>query len=85
MDLLTMLDLFLPLQVAMIAVQGFSVAPWKCVKYMDLLFEHYDTMDFQARRKVPLLLQHEEEVAEKKFKSKDIYIYIYRAYAGTMS
>ena len=65
-----MLDLFIPIKMVMEAVQGYAVAAWKCVVYMDALISHFSRMSIPRRIATPMLEQHFGDLLESRFKGK---------------
>ena len=67
-DLLTMLDLFLPLKKVMEAVQSFTVTGWKAAKYISKLVLHYRSMSFRRKTNTPLFAADYDSLLQSKFK-----------------
>ena len=72
-DFLCLLDIFLPLQVVMEAIQSYSVAAWKVVLWLEKLLDFYSCLDFRTLVGCPLLSASKQELEEKSFQD---YVYL---------
>ena len=69
-NLLAMLDLFLPIKAVMTALQSYAVPPSKSAKFIPALINHLNEMSFSLHRKTPFFSQHINEVTNFSFKGK---------------
>lgn len=82
LDLLGLLDMFLPIKKTMEALQSSKIAPWKVSKFIESLSNHLKEIDFISMKGLNLLKGHYSDVEDMKFKgnsclvSHNIYFYV---------
>ena len=72
MDLMAMLDIFLPLKTVMEAVQSVSTPAWKIVLYLNKLLNYLRSMSYSPLNEYAKMThQHFKSIEERKFKGKN--------------